>query len=245
MNKQQTSLPPISTLLTETAPRIVIEPSSSPLLLPGIHSPSYLSPLLSPLSYASSITRSPSPISPILTLPPIHGDDPPRPLKQQQPNKTKSSHYLWNTTARYSHSLKEEEEVEEKPMETPPESQELDLPPFTQIVLSESGQAILKRRRGRPPTIKHCTADGKHWTFLTPTVWDVTHHDQSLTTSEKNECTDDVMSGTMAAFTSSSMDMVLQMPRKKRGRKPKSHIHGHSCFVWKDMTSANNRVKKK
>ncbi|KAG1420091.1 hypothetical protein G6F57_023656 [Rhizopus arrhizus] len=79
-------------------------------------------------------------------------------------------------------------------METPPEPQELDLPPFTQIVLSESGQAILKRRRGRPPNIKHCTTDGKHWTFLTPTVWDVTHHDQSLTTPEKNEYTDDVMS---------------------------------------------------
>jgi hypothetical protein len=235
MNKH--SLPPISTLLKET-PRIIIQQPDSPT--DSLHF--YHSPLLSPIdSYASSITRSPSPVSPI-SLPPLQGDDPPRPLKQFHASTIKPQ-YVWN--ARHSHSPTiptpsdsyfEQKDVQETPKE-PEEDIEQALPPFTQIILSETGQAILKRRRGRPPNMK--PYDGKNWTFLTPTVWDVNHQQTQAVTGEVEE---DVMHGTMAAFTSSSMDMVLQMPRKKRGRKPKSHIQGHSCFVWKDVPS--KRTKK-
>ncbi|KAI9263072.1 hypothetical protein BY458DRAFT_514767 [Sporodiniella umbellata] len=231
------TLPPISTLLGET-PRIIVQQAESPHTQHSPPPPFDRSPLLSPISYASSLSRSPasslarspSPVSPIYPLPPIHGDDPPRaflqhrsePFPSPSPPVILRPHTLWNRR----HSYKEEEK-------------EPDVP-FTQIILSESGQAILKRRRGRPPNMKpYMEGDGKHWTFLTPTVWDVNHEPPS-TPSPPSE---DSMHGAMAAFTSASMDRVLQMPRKKRGRKPKSHIEGHSCFVWKDIP-ASKRNKK-
>lgn len=141
------------------------------------------------------------------------------------------------------------------------------LPPSTQIVLSESGQPILKRRRGRPPSLREPALEGG-WTFLTPTVWDVNHsasqqqqengntNNNNYTQQQNNNmassatstttsaaATDAIMNGSMAAFTSSNMDMVLQMPRKKRGRKPKTHIVGNSCFVWKDITATRRSTK--
>jgi hypothetical protein len=127
------------------------------------------------------------------------------------------------------------------------------LPPSTQIVLSESGQPILKRRRGRPPNLREPALEGG-WTFLTPTVWDVKQDQPNVTTTNTttttsaataaaNAAADSVMNGSMAAFTSSNMDMVLQMPRKKRGRKPKTHIVGNSCFVWKDITASRRSTK--
>lgn len=131
------------------------------------------------------------------------------------------------------------------------------LPPSTQIVLSESGQPILKRRRGRPPNIREPALKGG-CTFLTPTVWDV----RSTSTTEppitpktlaqqeqlkqqqlQHANVESIMNGSMAAFTSSNMDTVLQMPRKKRGRKPKTHIVGNSCFVWKDITASRRSTK--
>ncbi|KAI8371526.1 uncharacterized protein BYT42DRAFT_580580 [Radiomyces spectabilis] len=115
----------------------------------------------------------------------------------------------------------------------------------TQIILNEDGQPILKRRRGRPPSQREPVWEGG-WTFLTPTVWNVNSPKQpelsSSTTSHPSEAT---MNGTMAAFTSSDMDTVLQVPRKKRGRKPKTHIEGNSCFVWRELTATRTvKVKK-
>ncbi|KAI8061401.1 hypothetical protein BDF21DRAFT_429455, partial [Thamnidium elegans] len=120
------------------------------------------------------------------------------------------------------------------------------LPPSTQIVLNESGQPVLKRRRGRPPSVREPALEGG-WTFLTPTVWDVNNPQQqrpaATAASSSASLADSVMNGSMAAFTSSNMDMVLQMPRKKRGRKPKTHIVGNSCFVWKDITASRRSTK--
>jgi hypothetical protein len=47
-------------------------------------------------------------------------------------------------------------------------------------------------------------------------------------------------------FTSTRMDTTLTMPKKKRGRKPKTQLAGNSCFVWRDLTARRgaNRVKK-
>ncbi|KAG2210268.1 hypothetical protein INT47_003253 [Mucor saturninus] len=123
--------------------------------------------------------------------------------------------------------------------QTPEELQE---EPQTQIILSESGHPILKRRRGRPPNMREPSLEGG-WTFLTPTVWDVNHPQQGSAPATLPSTSDSVMNGSMAAFTSSNMDMVLQMPRKKRGRKPKTHIVGNSCFVWKDITAARRSTK--
>ncbi|KAI9473634.1 MAG: hypothetical protein EXX96DRAFT_541318 [Benjaminiella poitrasii] len=49
----------------------------------------------------------------------------------------------------------------------------------------------------------------------------VTHNDHSM-------ADDHLMNDSMAAFTNSKMDTILQMPRKKRGRKPKTHIAVYS-----------------
>ncbi|ORX60703.1 hypothetical protein DM01DRAFT_310315 [Hesseltinella vesiculosa] len=117
-------------------------------------------------------------------------------------------------------------------------------PPCTEILISPTtGQPILKRRRGRPPTRSPGYDEGG-FTFLSPTVWNVTATAnpsippsalQSLSTEEDEN---DHMIDAMTAFTGSDMDTVLPMPKKKRGRKPKTHIEGNSCFVWKDITAA-------
>ncbi|KAJ8663446.1 hypothetical protein O0I10_000685 [Lichtheimia ornata] len=140
-------------------------------------------------------------------------------------------------------------------------------PPSTQIIISPTGQPILKRRRGRPPSNREPQQEGG-WTFLTPTVWDVkqtatpvigtcaSNVSSSTTTTPSSSSTNGTlpsagenndMQGSMAAFTSSTMETVLQMPRKKRGRKPKTHIEGNSCFVWRDLpcTRSPSRSSKK
>ena len=142
-------------------------------------------------------------------------------------------------------------------------------PPSTQIIISPTGQPILKRRRGRPPSNREPQQEGG-WTFLTPTVWDVKQtatpvigtcassssvdgNNLSTTSSSANgtltssAVENNDMQGSMAAFTSSTMETVLQMPRKKRGRKPKTHIEGNSCFVWRDLpcTRSPSRSSKK
>ncbi|GAA5805703.1 hypothetical protein HPULCUR_011227 [Helicostylum pulchrum] len=129
--------------------------------------------------------------------------------------------------------------------------------PNTQIVFDSSGQPVLKRRRGRPPTCNN-NFEGGGWTFLTPTVWDIhvseeqkerelkADHDLLVRSKLQQQVhvLDDTMSDSMNAFTNSNMDTLLQMPRKKRGRKPKTHIAGNSCFVWKDLTSTRSSAKK-
>ncbi|CAO3636863.1 unnamed protein product [Cunninghamella echinulata] len=133
-------------------------------------------------------------------------------------------------------------------------------PPCTQILISPTGQPILKRRRGRPPTRSPGYDEGG-WTFLSPTVWDVNssssnngqqqsqndqqqqqQQQQDNINQQKNHNHNEdehggMMNNSMTAFTSSNMDTVLPMPKKKRGRKPKTYIEGNSCFVWKDITS--------
>ncbi|KAI8975963.1 hypothetical protein BDB01DRAFT_804803 [Pilobolus umbonatus] len=239
MNKQRhPNLPSISTLLSlpspPSPPRIIVEEEHEPpafQLSPASPRESNLqySPMLSPIE-PYSISHPPSPLpSPSLLalptgnipLPPLQGDDPPRRLRQPS--------ILSNAST-----------VDDSEEDRPP-------PPSTQIILSESGQPILKRRRGRPPSMREPALEGG-WTFLTPTVWDVSNpQQQALSTQRQINKTpmDSMMNGSMAAFTSSNMDMVLQMPRKKRGRKPKTHIVGNSCFVWKDITAARRSTKPK
>lgn len=186
--------------------------------------------------WTSASSPQPSYCSPSPTLPP-----------QQQQQQVEEPDSPMAMSLDDSHSTRS---VSPAAADRPP------LPPSTQIVLSESGQPILKRRRGRPPSMREPALEGG-WTFLTPTVWDVkqdqaptsTSNSSSTTTATTttsaaaNAAADSVMNGSMAAFTSSNMDMVLQMPRKKRGRKPKTHIVGNSCFVWKDITASRRSSK--
>ncbi|KAI8097897.1 uncharacterized protein B0P05DRAFT_582883 [Gilbertella persicaria] len=241
-----------------------------------------LSPLPSP-SLLSLPTQNSS-------LPPLQGDDPPRRLRHPSvssvgsissitsPKPSSFNLPLWTNMLSpisqaqkpYTHtsppSYCSSPQQQDKGMMLSDQSRSPSpimesLPPTTQIIMSESGQPILKRRRGRPPSLREPALEGG-WTFLTPTVWDVKNNlseeedqedqenlssdplrqrQQGQTKTPNN--TDLVMNGSMAAFTSSNMDMVLQMPRKKRGRKPKTHIVGNSCFVWKDITASKRASK--
>ncbi|KAI8978474.1 hypothetical protein BDB01DRAFT_837398 [Pilobolus umbonatus] len=117
--------------------------------------------------------------------------------------------------------------------------------PNTRIVFDPTGHPILKRKRGRPPTVRDSNWEGG-WTFLTPTVWTIQTSEEQKDRENNAICdsmdshrsSDVLMNKSMVAFTNSNMDTLLQMPRKKRGRKPKNHIVGNSCFVWKDLTAA-------
>ncbi|KAI8367299.1 hypothetical protein BD560DRAFT_399838 [Blakeslea trispora] len=185
------------------------------------------------------IDLPPSPIPNIsLHIPPLQGNDPPQPLRL--PKSYSDQHTIRQTKSvsplpSYLH--------DEEPIHRPTKRQRSistsDLP-NTRIVFDDAGQPKLKRKRGRPPTVQF---DGS-WTFLAPTVWDIpisrTENKDRQTTD--HHPTDTAMNNAMAAFTSSKMDMVLHMPHKKRGRKPKTHLVGNSCFVWKDLTL--NRSKK-
>lgn len=160
----------------------------------------------------------------------------------------------------------------------PSTSEHFETPPPTQLSFTSSGEPILKRRRGRPPSNAReaCTWEGG-WTFLSPTVWSVNNNqviappsvpvssseqqkdqprktlDAATTSQQQSNTVSDI-----AAFSSSDLSNVMHMPKRKRGRKPKKHLVGHSCFVWKDIpivrsplstakaraTAAANRLKK-
>ncbi|ORZ22529.1 hypothetical protein BCR42DRAFT_406389 [Absidia repens] len=166
---------------------------------------------------------------------------------------------------------------------------------------SSTTDPIVKRKRGRPPNSNR-QAQRDHWTFVTPTVWDVKrtqlpehiqnqpspssstpspsetslcgHPTASLSSSSRdgptnmdskngvmlvlwpqddnngngngkdNETRDDINLN-LNTFTSTRMDTTLTMPKKKRGRKPKTQLAGNSCFVWRDLTARRgaNRAK--
>ncbi|KAI9019399.1 hypothetical protein CLU79DRAFT_888744, partial [Phycomyces nitens] len=90
---------------------------------------------------------------------------------------------------------------------------------------------VLKRRRGRPPNLREPIWEGG-WVFLAPTVWEVNPGRQPAPLQQKP-----------TSFTSDHPALLI--PRKKRGRKPKHHIVGHSCFVWKELTSTRTPKPKK
>lgn len=192
-------------------------------------------------------------------LPPLEGDDPPQRLRLPSPISLSSPNMpLWNSptpscssttssSASFFEDVNEEVSVEIEPKPIP----------NTQIIFDSSGQAVLKRRRGRPPTCNTSFETGG-WTFLTPTVWDIHVSEEQKKREMKADheiltrlgqhqvhlLHDSTMNDSMNAFTDSNMDTLLQMPRKKRGRKPKTHIAGNSCFVWKDLTCTRSTVKK-
>ncbi|CAO3671779.1 unnamed protein product [Umbelopsis ramanniana] len=246
------TLPPISSLLPESKwyprstlgnsnkipdllrpPALVIpSPSHSHQLLSpaaSSHSPvSPYSPSLSPDNsrYLSPISPSLSPIEPSqhtldsssqlgdfhLQVPSFHSH---RRLSDPPPKNPSVSPKL----ARMSLSPAPEEETRVNP-----------------ILFTNTGEPILKRKRGRPPNLREPVWEGG-WTFVTPTVWNITS--ASPVASLEQEDTE-----TTTAFTSSTMDTVLTMPKKKRGRKPKTHIEGNSCFVWRDLTASGQRKAK-
>lgn len=81
-----------------------------------------------------------------------------------------------------------------------------------------------KPRRGRPkntsmqyPVFMQEESTSSSFTFLTPTTWNV-----PATFSQK----------TSSSSSSGKRNQnQIQAPRKKRGRKPKTVLEGHSCFV--------------
>lgn len=198
-----------------------------------------------------------SPTSPYSSnLPPLEGDDPPQRLRLPSPCPLSPKIPFWNSptpscsSTSSSISFEDANEVEQPIIELKPI-------PNTQIVFDSSGQPVLKRRRGRPPTCNNNFETGG-WTFLTPTVWDIHVSEEQkerelkadndilsrLHQHQQVHLLDDTMNDSMNAFTDSNMNTLLQMPRKKRGRKPKTHIVGNSCFVWKDLTCTRSTVKK-
>jgi hypothetical protein len=211
-----------STLSSNTKPTLwhVASPSVSPMLSPSAASFSPLPPSFSPASLAAS-------------------SSPPKQEQQQyQPESPSPPH----TPIISQPSLPVPVVVQRS--HRPP------LPPSTQIVMNEEGQPVLKRRRGRPPNLREPSLEGG-WTFLTPTVWDVKNQQQSQneSVSEKPNCSDQqeptasINNGVIAAFSSSDTEVSLQIPRKKRGRKSKTHIVGNSCFVWKDISATRRSTK--
>ncbi|ORY91992.1 hypothetical protein BCR43DRAFT_497609 [Syncephalastrum racemosum] len=232
-----------------------------------------LSPVDTASTYSRSPSRSPIPPMlsppPLLvdevdemqeSLPPLQGFDPPA-IGTAGSKSSQQQHIApWSTQQLPSPPQQPEKKL------SVPEDVAMRLPPTTQILLSPSGKPILKRRRGRPPTSarepNHHGNGG--WTFLTPTVWDVNRPQEAATAttgSDPNAQRTDAditkmspppkqhhesaMSHSMAAFTSSDMDTVLQMPRKKRGRKPKKHIVGNSCFVWREQPPSSRKSTKR
>lgn len=201
------------------------------------------------------------------SLPPLQGFDPPAMGTTSSKSPQQQHIAPWSTQQLPSPPQQPEKKL------TVPEDMSMRLPPTTQILLSPSGKPILKRRRGRPPTSarepNHHSNGG--WTFLTPTVWDVNRpHDPTsspitattgsganlqqadtntaitaIVSPQQKQHHETAMSHSMAAFTSSDMDTVLQMPRKKRGRKPKKHIAGNSCFVWKEQPPSSRKSTKR
>lgn len=130
---------------------------------------------------------------------------------------------------------------------------------------------VAKRKRGRPPNISRHVSQRDCWTFVTPTVWDVkrTRDDQQQqqqttatasssslspppSPSRSNNMTvlvwPEAPSKTeegLSTFTNTSLDNTLSMPKKKRGRKPKTQLAGNSCFVWRDLTARRGASRRK
>ena len=112
-----------------------------------------------------------------------------------------------------------------------------------------------KRKRGRPPNSTRQATQRDSWTFVTPTVWDVKQHQEPVTVhhSRKEEYVllhwpqikEQLQQEGQNTFTSTKMDTTLSMPKKKRGRKPKTQLEGNSCFVWRDLTARRGANKKK
>ncbi|KAI9249342.1 hypothetical protein EDC94DRAFT_624059 [Helicostylum pulchrum] len=105
-----------------------------------------------------------------------------------------------------------------------------------------------KRKRGRPPNSTRPATQRDHWTFVTPTVWDVKHTQQLIDPKpEKDDSTVlhwPVQEG-QNDFTNTSMNTSLSMPKKKRGRKPKMQLAGNFCFVWRDLTARRSANREK
>ncbi|GAA5811423.1 hypothetical protein MFLAVUS_004860 [Mucor flavus] len=104
-----------------------------------------------------------------------------------------------------------------------------------------------KRKRGRPPNSNRPATQRDHWTFVTPTVWDVKHTQLIDPKPEKDDYTVlhwPVQEG-QNDFTNTSMNTSLSMPKKKRGRKPKMQLAGNFCFVWRDLTARRSANRKK
>ncbi|KAI7899016.1 uncharacterized protein BX663DRAFT_522857, partial [Cokeromyces recurvatus] len=242
MNKQYPRLPSISTLLTGPPPPMMI------MMDKTLPETVVVSPLLSPVdSYASSSPPPPSSLhSPTLTSSSSHD--------LSLPKKSQPHPHAWPTLLpRPPKRVREQQSIEDDPY--PP------LPPMTQIILSESGEPILKRRRGRPPIM---TEGNRICTFLTPTVWDVKHHHISplLQTSssshhvnsKRNNNNTMIMTFKTAAATAAAtttttttttssphsnlkIEASTTPPLKKRGRKSKHQMKGNSCFSWKDLAT--------
>ena len=116
-----------------------------------------------------------------------------------------------------------------------------------------------KRKRGRPtnasrPEIK----SDSNWTFVKPTVWDVKqgpHHQQQEINQDTPDTGSKLQSNStldfyadnsgVSTFTTTNMNVTLNIPKKKRGRKPKKEVAGNSCFVWKDLTAPRGANKPK
>ncbi|KAI8143955.1 hypothetical protein BJV82DRAFT_610008 [Fennellomyces sp. T-0311] len=226
-----TTLPSISNLLNDTRP---LSPPPSFQLSPPSPPGSACTPVLSPANSCASL-------SPLMDdHPMLQGYDPPVRKLSGTPIVAPWSDNVTTPPsppsppqpALHYHDQQQQQPPSPAPRPMPP--------PTTQILISPTtGQPILKRRRGRPPSNREPVNEGG-WTFLTPTVWDVkqppVQHESPEPKTEQHEM--------MAAFSSSNMDTVLQMPRKKRGRKPKTQLAGNSCFVWKELPSTRSPSKK-
>ncbi|KAI8369717.1 hypothetical protein BD560DRAFT_397631 [Blakeslea trispora] len=117
-----------------------------------------------------------------------------------------------------------------------------------------------KRKRGRPPNASRpeIQADS-NFTFVKPTVWDVKQQKQTSFSQQESQSTSHqithasntphfaesiILSEGINTFTATNMDMALNIPKKKRGRKPKKQLAGNSCFVWRDLTAPRGANKK-
>ncbi|KAI7855262.1 hypothetical protein BDC45DRAFT_506987 [Circinella umbellata] len=272
-----TTLPSISNLLNDTVTHPLSTPSPSfhlspPSPLPTTSATATTSntPILSPST--SCISLSPR----MDELPPLQGYDPPvRKLSgipivapwsndsgnmmmvATPPSPPESSSTCSISSPPPSHTYEQQHLTPPPSLPSPPPTtattrtttttittNAIQQQPTAQIFISPTtGQPILKRRRGRPPTNREPVNGDGGFTFLAPVTWSV---QQPLAPEQVPEPKTD-QHEMMAAFSSSNMDTVLQMPRKKRGRKPKTQLAGNSCFVWKELpaTRSTKKVVKK
>lgn len=234
--------------ITATSPNM-LSPNQNTMITPCTPPLSEKSPgLLSVDSFNSTVSPLLSPISsPSLSekqLPPIHGDDPPRRLRTSTIPITHSFNPLYkrlSTGALDVPTINRENllNVTHRPRSLSSTEESF----TTRKRLSMAEEPVIKRKRGRPPAVTPEVEE--QITFLTPTVWNIPvskdQQERHEMASLKEKSTEDQMHDSMTAFSSFDMDTVLHMPRKKRGRKPKTLIHGNSCFIWKDLTSTRSK----